>query len=460
MRKLIGDRKFYKMLFAIAIPIMIQNGITTFVGLLDNIMVGGIGTVQMSGVAIANQLLFVFNLCIFGGLSGAGIFTAQYFGKGDMEGVRHTFRFKLYVCLLLCTAAIAVLLLKSRPLIGLFLTGEGTPSDIEATYGYAQQYLYLMLLQIIPFAAAQLYSSTLRECGNTKIPMAASLSAVFTNLVFNWVLIYGRLGFPKLGVVGAAVATIISRFVELGIILFAVYRNLDRFPYFRKMYRTLRIPARLVKLITIKGMPLLCNEFLWSFGVSLLSQCYSTRGLAVVAATNISQTVSRLSDVVFFSMGSAVSIIVGQLLGANKIEEAKDTDRKIIFFATAGCVVTGAITAAAAPFFPLLYNVTDEVRALATQLILITAMISPLHSFNNCAYFTLRSGGKTLITVLLDCGFMWAASIPVAYCLSRFTSLPILPLYLICQALELLKCCLAGFLLRHGNWAVNMVKEE
>ena len=167
------------MVLGVAMPIMIQNGITNFVSLLDNIMVGQVGTEQMSGVAITNQLLFIYNLCIFGGVSGAGIFTAQYFGQGNDEGVRNTFRFKLWIGVILTAAAITIFLGAHEPLIRLYLTGDQGSQDMNATLAYGISYMKVMLVGLPPFLFVQLYASTLRECGETMLPMKAGITAVF-----------------------------------------------------------------------------------------------------------------------------------------------------------------------------------------------------------------------------------------------------------------------------------------
>ena len=199
----------------IALPIMMQNGITNFVNMLDNIMVGRIGTDSMTGVSIVNSLLFVWNLCVFGGLSGIGIFTAQYCGKGDDEGVRRTFRLMIMTSVLLVAAGITVFTLQGGNLINLYLHEDGGGGSVEATMQAAMSYLAVMCIGFLPFALTQAYGTTIRSHGETVAPMIASFLAVGVNLAGNYILIFGKLGAPALGVVGAAVATVISRFVEL-----------------------------------------------------------------------------------------------------------------------------------------------------------------------------------------------------------------------------------------------------
>ena len=173
----------------------------------------------MSAVAIINQLLFVFNLCIWGALAGAGIFGAQYYGQGNMEGVRQTLRMKLLIAVGLLVIAFGVLLGAGRPLIELYISADTTAADAAATLEYALGYLRVMLVGLIPFALTQAYASTLRESGQTTLPMRASMIAMGINFVFNGLLIFGLFGFPALGVVGAGIATSLSRFVEFVIVV-------------------------------------------------------------------------------------------------------------------------------------------------------------------------------------------------------------------------------------------------
>lgn len=351
MKKYIGDKHFYRMVLVVVVPIMIQNGITNFVSLLDNIMVGQVGTEQMSGVAIANQLIFVFNLCIFGAVSGAGIFGAQFYGSGDHEGVRDTLRFKLVTSLALFLIAALVFTGAGEQLIRLYLNGEGEGVDAEKTLAYGMAYLKIMIPGLLPFVLVQSYAGTLRETGETMLPMKAGIISVMVNLLLNYLLIFGKFGCPKMGAEGAAVATVVARFVEMAIVVVWVHRHTKENPFAHGLYKNFHIPGQLAGQIFRKGTPLMLNETLWSLGMAALMQCYSVRGLSVVAAMNISSTISNLFSIVFIAMGNAVAIIVGQLLGAGKMEEAKDTDTKLIFFSVASCAAVGVGMALFAPFF-------------------------------------------------------------------------------------------------------------
>lgn len=457
LHRFIGDKAFYKMVLAIAVPIMIQNGITNFVGLLDNIMIGQIGTEQMSGVAIVNQLFFVYNLCLFGGVSGAGIFTAQYFGQKNEEGIRQTVRFKIWMVIVITTLTIALFLTSGSTLIELYLQGEGTAESAASTLYYGEQYLWIMLIGLPPFMMVQVYASTLRECGQTVLPMKAGVIAVFVNLILNYILIYGKLGFPALGVQGAALATIISRYVEAAIVLIHTHRHKTENPFVNGLYTSLKVPGALTGKILVKGSPLLFNETLWAAGMAMLAQCYSVRGLNVVAALNISNTINNVFNIVFIALGDSVAIIVGQLLGAGKMAEARDTDNKMIAFSVFCCTCVAAVMLLMAPFFPMLYNTNAEARELAKYFIIMTAVFMPQNAFLHASYFTLRSGGKTIITFLFDSVFIWCISVTIAFTLSHFTTLPVIAIYTLVQIGDWIKCLIGFILVKKGVWLQNIV---
>jgi putative MATE family efflux protein len=463
-RTFIGDRTFYRQVVAVLIPIIIQNTVTNVVSLVDNVMVGAVGTLQMSAVAIVNQLLFVFYLCIFGGLSGAGIFTAQYAGADDKDGIRHTFRFKWYLAIFLLAAAMAVLLLMPDTLINMYLSESTSKADAAATLGYGKDYLKIMLIGLVPFAISQVYGSTLRELGETRLPMIASVAAIFVNIIFNYIFIFGNEGlsflpFAPMGVAGAAIATVMSRYVEFLIIIATVHKNKFSFDFIVGVYKSFKIPLPLCKEICVKGLPLLLNEFLWSFGMAGLMQCYSLRGIDVVAATNISSTVSNLFNVIYISMGTAIAIMVGQALGANKIEEAKSTVWRLLALSIATCFVTGTALFALSGVIPNIYNTSAHVRSLATELIRIFCIFMPVCAFTHGCYFAIRSGGKTIVTMIFDSGFIWIVSYPLAFIIGRFTSLPILPFYFIVQGVEAIKAVIAFVLVKKGVWINNIIKE-
>lgn len=456
-KKFIGDKAFYRYLIFLAFPMIVQNGITSFVSFLDNIMVGQIGTEPMSGVAIVNQLFFVFNICIFGGVSGAGIFSAQFFGKGDFEGQKYTFRFKLYACLLITAIACVLFHFLDEPLISLYLNDGGSVGNTRLALSYGKEYLAIMIFGLLPFAVSQTYVSTIRETGQTFVPMVSGIVAVITNLVLDYVLIFGAFGAPELGVAGAAIATVIARYTECLIVVVWAHRHLDKNPYLIGVYKGLRIPGSILADIFRKGLPLMFNEMLWAVGMAVIVQCYAVRGLEVVAAQNISSTISNLFNIVYLQLGNCISIVVGQKLGAGQLEEAKDADNKIIFFDVACCACISVIMILLGGLFPEIYKTEPGIKALAQNFIIISAMAMPLCAFSHCSYFTLRSGGKTIVTFLFDSVYTWVVMIPYAFVLSRFTTLSITMVFFLVSFTEIIKVIIGFFMIKSNVWLQNIV---
>lgn len=452
----VGDRAFYRSVVAIVLPIIVQMSVTNLVNLLDNIMVGQLGTAELSGVAIGNQLIFVFNISVFGGLSGPGIFTAQYFGAGDMEGVRNSLRLKLWISFILFALSAVVFLGFGRDLVANYLTGEGDAASAALMLEHALDYLHIMLIGFVPVVLSFAYAGTLRECGETMLPMKAGIAAVLTNLGGNYVLIYGHLGFPALGVKGAAIATVISRFVEFGIILYAT-RSGSPYAFLHGVLKTMRLKWGFVKAVLMKGAPLLANEFLWSTGMATLTRIYSMRGLNVLAGYNIASVVNQMFIVFFISMGNAISVMAGQSLGANRMEKARSDVRYLMALSFTMCLVIGGIMAVLSPYFPHLYNTTEDVYQLATRFILTMALFMPMYSISHACYFALRAGGTTFITFLFDSGYMWAIHIPLALALTHWTDLPIWWLFPLCEGAALIKMVLGLYFVKRGVWVRNIV---
>lgn len=453
-----GDKNFYKKVLTIAIPIMVQNGITNFVNLLDNIMVGNVGTEQMSAVAIVNKLMFVFILCLFGGCAGVGIFTAQYFGKGDYEGVKKTFRLKLLTNLAVLAIAFTVTGLFQDNLISLYLNDIDNAGNTDLIFGYAKQYIAIIMIGMIPQAVTEAFSSTLRETEHTKLPMVAGGCAVLTNLCLNYVLIFGHFGAPALGVQGAAIATVISKFVELAIIAVVIKAKSD-YSFLHGAFKTLLVPVSFVKQVLPKSIPLLLNETGWAMGVASLAFCYSLRGTMVVAGFNISSTITDIFNVVSLAFGNAIAIMVGNLLGADKMEEAKKTTWRMITFSVLISIGLGIILFSCSSLFPMLYSGTDaEAKFLASSFLKIYSVYLLINTVACSCYFTLRSGGKTFITFIFDSIFMLCVAFPFTYVFATFTSLPIVPLYALSLSVDILKCVIGLILIKSGKWMQNIVK--
>lgn len=454
-----NQRSVLKRALILAVPIMIQNGITNAVGLVDHIMVGSLGTEAMTAVSIVGQLLFVYSLALFGGISGPGIYTAQFYGQGNTEGVRASTRMKAMIAIGCTVIGIGVLIFAREPLLNLYMHGESAEIDASLTLNHARDYLHIMLLGLPAMAITQIYSGTLRETGDSVKPMAAGIVSVAADVVFNYLFIYGNLGFPQLGVRGAAIATVIARYLEMTVLIVWVYARRSRHPFVSGLWRTLKIPRELCIRMIRKTIPIFCNEFLWAAAIAALTQCYSTRGLEVVAGINISNALSNLLSVVFVALGSAVGILVGQTLGTGEFDRAKREALILIRFSALICIGLSVILLALSHVFPQIYDTTDEVRSLATHFIIITALCLPMHGLLNSLYFTLRCGGKTLITFIFDSVFSWSATLPLALVLCFLTDWHILLVYLLVQLADIIKIIIGALMIRKGIWINNLAEE-
>jgi Na+-driven multidrug efflux pump len=304
----------------------------------------------------------------------------------------------------------------------------------------------------------------MREMGHTFATMVASVIAILTNLVFNFLLIYPTreltvLGATftmwgaGLGVRGAAIATVLSRFVEMFIVLIYAHLHQGRYTFLKGAFRNGYVPLHLLKRIAITGSPLMVNEIAWSLGMTFINQCYSTRGMTALAALNITSTAWNLFCIVFFAMGNAVAIMVGQHLGRGDKQGARDTDTKLIFLDVICHIVLGAILAMLSGVIPNWFAVTDEAKRLASQTLIIAGAGLPIHAFLHATYFTIRSGGKTFITFLFDSVYTWCVPAVLAFVLSRYTQVDVVVMYFAIQFIDVIKLMIGLMMLRSDFWA-------
>lgn len=451
MRSFIGDRHFYKRLFAISLPIVLQQLLTSSLQLIDNLMVGDLGELAIGSVSVVNQLYFVIILITFGALGGAGIYTAQYFGSKEEEKLKQTFRFKLIVALLLVILSIVVFSVLGEYLIGFF-------TENQVTIAGGMDYLNIVKWSMLPWAFSIAISTTFREIGTTKPLLWITLGAIITNTVLNYLLIFGNFGFPNLGIEGAAYATLASRFVEF-LLMFVLLIKKGKI-FNTKIKDVFKIDALILKAIIIMALPLLLNEFFWSMGQTMFLQSYSTRGDSALAAMNITNAISQLVFVTFGGIGTGIAVMVGNTLGMNQLEVAKDNAKKVIAFAVAFAFVTGMMLFILSFFILDLYDITETTKRIAANNIRINAIFIPVYSFNVSMYFTLRAGGDTRSTMMMDSGYMWVVQVPLIFILARVTNLNVIMLFLIVQLLELPKSVFALSRYKKENWVRNLAIEN
>ena len=450
--KYIGTKDFYKSVFHIAVPIMIQNVVTNSVSLINNITVSTLGTESLAGVAIANTLISIYYLCIFGEISATGIFGAQFAGRKDHLGERYIFRLMIKFSIIFSSVWMLFFIIAGKPLIGMFLHDSGDGTDIALTLSEAYKYLFTMSISFLPYSVNSAYSEMLRENNRARIPMISSIIALVLSLLLNLILV------PLFGVIGAASASVISRFVECAINVSWTHRFPEEVPYIYHVYDTLKVPAPLANAVLIKGIPLIMSETLWSVGETVITQSYSYHGVNAVAAINMAVTISSLVNTAFFSMGVAIGIILGNILGTGDMEKALDTDRKLLVLSLLIGVAVGLALLGLGVVVPQIYTTqSEEVKNLARMFIWCEAAGAPFRAYGNATYYTVRSGGNTIMTFLYDCGSIWLLSAATAYFLTHFTSLGVVTIYLAVKMVEGVKCLIGTYLVARGAWLTNIV---
>ena len=451
MKHLIGTRNFYKTLIAVAAPLVLQQLITTSVQLVDNVMVGKLGEQAIGSVSVVNQLYFVVILITFGAMGGAGVFSAQYFGSKDFDKLRQTFRFKVIIGFMVALLSFIIFTFFGEGLISLFTSN---PTTIQG----GLDYLNIVKWSAFPWIISVAISNTFRETGVTKPLLYISIVAIVVNTLLNFILIFGLFGFPALGIVGAAIATLIARVIEFSLMLILLERKGQIFN--SKLFEIFKIDKKVLAGIVIMAIPLTLNEALWSSGQTVFLHAYSTRGDSALAALNITGAISQLVFVTFGGIATAVAVLVGNTLGKGDLQEAKDNSKKLIAFSVFIAAIAGIILFILSFFILDLYDVAESTKQTAAFNIRVNALFIPVYSFNVALYFTLRAGGDTKSTMMIDSGYMWVVPVPIALALAYFTNLPVTLMFLLVQSLDIPKMAFGLARYRKEHWVKNLATES
>ncbi len=445
--KWVGSTAFYKKVLLIAAPLMLQQLIMSAVNLVDNLMVGQLGDAAIGGVGVVNRYYMIANFSAMGLAAAASIFISQFYGAKDNRHLRMTFGYALIGVYLIIIPFTVFSLIAPQWIIGFFT--KDVSYHLEGV-----RYLSVVAYSFLPLGLTIVISSALRSIGETKIPLYANILSVFINAGFNYVLIFGHFGFPALGVVGAAIATVIARIVEGAVLLIVVIRK--EYPFTGKLHELFQISPQLARNITLKALPLVVNELLWSGGMAMLLKLYATRGADVITAYSVAGTTSDLFFSLFGGMAGATTIIIGQKLGANELEEARKNGYHLLTFAMFLAFVFGFGIFACSYFIPNLYDLTPQTHELATNLIRVIAVMFWIYMMNAECYFVLRAGGDTFSTMVMDSCFMWAVNIPAVALVAYLTNFNIYLVYIIGQLTDLLKMTLALTLVHKEKWVHNL----
>lgn len=447
LKKYFGTKQFYQKVTSIALPIMAQQFITTFVSLIDNVMIGSIGSIALTSVTVANRLFLIMNSLLFGLCGAAGIYIAQYFGAKEKRKCQEVFNLNMFFSIIAAILFTTAIFVAPRFAVELF---SKTPVIVNE----ALNYLHVAKFTYLPFALSFTCMMALRAVGINKIQLKVGAIAVFTNTFLNYCLIFGNFGFPELGIQGAAIATLIARIVEMIIYLIVLYRNRHFFNL--DINGLLHLNMGMLSDLIHKAIPLTMNEILFSVGQALIFMAYLRCDEYLAASISVVDTVANIMFIVFGGLSSAVSIMIGNELGANKLAEAKDNARKLLCFALIVSLTIGTCCFILAPLIPGLYNVDLPIKEAIVILVRIKAIMINIYAFNVCVFFILRAGGDVVSTMIMDGGFLWLANVSVSTILSMYTALSLVELYIIVECLDVVKLIVAIFFFKRERWVKNI----
>jgi putative MATE family efflux protein len=444
LKHLFSDKIFYGSLFSIAIPIMFQNLINSSVNMVDTILIGRLGTVEIAAVGLGNQVFFLLNMVLFGICSGGGVFTAQFWGKKDIAGIRKNMGLCLTLTVSVAAVFTAVCMAAPRFIIGLY-------SNDRAVIETGAVFLRNMAPCFLPFAISFAFTLVMRSIERVKLSMATTIIALGTNVLLNWLLIFGIGPFPALGVAGSAIATVISRFLEMFILVTVSYaRKYALAGTLREFFGFDR--AFTARFFTI-AFPVMVNEILWSLGVTMQNVIFARTNTDALAAFNITNTVSQLLWVVFIGLGNGCAVIIGKKIGEGRHDLAREYASRITVFAP---LVAAAVAIALVPLswtLPFFFNVDKAVFSIAAGLFAILTVSYPFRAFNMATIIGVcRAGGDTVFSIVYDISFMWLVALPAAAVASFVFHAPAWIIYLCLSLEDPLKITLGLWRLKTGKW--------
>jgi putative MATE family efflux protein len=446
-----NDRHFYKQMIRLALPVTLQNLVVSSLNLVDNIMIGGLGEAAIAGVGLANQYYFLLNLLLFGIVSGASIFTAQFWGVKDIRNIRKVLGISIIaggVASLLFTIAG---LLFPEAILGIF-------SKDPAVVQLGTEYLLIAVFSYIVMTVTFAYSFSLRSIGDVNTPLVVSVAALGINTVLNYLLINGYMGFPRLGVAGAAIATVIARVIELALLLWIVYSKKNVLA--ASIKEMLDLSGSFVKQFFKISFPVILNETTWALGMTVYAIVYARMGTEVIASTNIAGTIERIMWVVFFGFGNACSVMLGNKIGEGDMEKAFTYAKRFAIIGPAVAVIVGALVILATPWLLLPYKVSPLVLDYAGKNLLVLCIFLWIKIFNYTNVVgILRSGGDTTFCLMLDMGGVWLIGVPLVFLGGLVWGLPIYYVYVLLHIEELAKLIVGIPRLVSKKWINNLTTE-
>lgn len=452
-RDMFRDTTFLKKVMTIALPVAMQGMLNTVVNLVDNLMIGSLGSTAIASVGLANKVFFVFTLLVFGVASGSGVLAAQYWGNQDVKNIRKVLGVGLVISLAGAILFLIPARLKPQLMMRIFTTSQ-------ASIEMGAAYLAVAALSYPCTAISNTYVAMLRAVNRVKAPVVISCVAILVNIVFNYTLIYGKFGVPALGVVGAAIATLIARVVEVILIILVVY--LGKTPLACRLKELFGYSGEFLRQFFRTATPVICNEFVWGLGVTIYSMAYGRMGDDAVAAITIATTIQDIAVVLFQGLSAATAVILGNEMGAGKLKKAELYARYIFILQFILTIFAAILIIALRWRIISLYQpgISDEVAMSVNRCLLMFALFTPAKMFNFVNIVgVLRSGGDTMMCLFIDTSGVWFIGIPLAFIGGLVLKQPIHIVYGMVMLEEVYKAAIGYWRYRQKKWLRNLAVE-
>jgi putative MATE family efflux protein len=449
LKNIAEDKKFIRKAISITVPIALQALLNTSLNLVDTVMIGSLGQSSIAAVGLANKVFFVFTLLLFGVVSGSSILTAQYFGKKDIDNIRRVLGMSLIIGLIGSIIFVIPSLICPKIVMSIF-----TPNENIIKIGAS--YLAIAAISYPLTAITNVYVALLRGINQVKAPVVITVFSICVKVMLNYTLIFGHFGVPALGVQGEAIATLIARTIECTFILSVVYY--EKGPAAAKFKELISFNKNFVKLYFSTVSTVILNEFMWGLGVTMYSLVYGRMGDGAVAAITITQTVEQIMTVIFQGISAAAAVILGNELGANKLEDAKIHAKYFIILQFIFALIMSTICLLIRSPVIMLFNVTDSVAIDISKCLIVFSCYLPFKIFNWVNIVgILRSGGDTKAALMLDITGVWLVGIPFAYLGGMILGLPIYFVYALVTFEEVYKFILGFKRYKKRIWLKNLV---
>ena len=445
------NKKFYKTLITLCIPIIIQNLLSNLINMVDTIMVGGLGEISVASIGIANQYFFLYNMALSGIIGGASLFIAQFYGKNDKLNIRKITGLSVISALMIGITFMIVALFSPKFIIYFF------SKDLDVIK-VATNYFSIIGFCYPIIAISNVFSMGSRSIRNPKLGMICSTISLFINIILNYVFIFGKLGMPALGASGAAIATVIARIIELILLVSYIYFIKDDYEL-RFTFKDIKLINKdLLKAYISKTTPTFLNDTLWAFGTVLYAVAYSKAGTSAIAASQIASSTGNFFIVTAVCVAIGSSIMIGNELGADNIKKAIHYSKKFAILVTLVGAIFGLLLIISIPGLIKLFSVSDQLMPDIKKIFVIMGILMALKTFNTFIIIgVLRSGGDTKYALFLEMGCMWIVSLPLTF-FAAYKGLPIYILVGLTYTEEVAKFIFGVPRAISKKWAQNLVK--